>query len=95
MALRHGEKSRARFAARGPSERGLKRSRDVDRDRLKGKSKIVVGGIKAKVGEIAGNDELKEEGEAERQEGKVQEAVGKVKDAARDVKDAVKDAVKD
>jgi uncharacterized protein YjbJ (UPF0337 family) len=67
----------------------------MDRDRVKGKSKVVMGGIKAKAGEIAGNDELKEEGEAERQEGKVQEVVGKVKDAARDVKDAVKDAVKD
>jgi hypothetical protein len=35
----------------------------MDRDRMKGKSKIVVGGIKAKAGEIAGNDELNQSGD--------------------------------
>jgi len=66
----------------------------MDRDRVKGKAKVVIGGIKAKAGKMTGNADLKEEGEAERGEGKVQGAVGKVKDAARDVRDSVKDAVK-
>ncbi|HTE86772.1 MAG TPA: CsbD family protein [Dehalococcoidia bacterium] len=66
----------------------------MDRDRVKGKSKVVTGGIKAKAGEFAGNDDLKQEGKAERTEGKVQGAVGKVKDAARDIRDTVKDSVK-
>ena len=64
----------------------------MEQDRLKGKSKVVMGGIKAKAGELAGNDELKEKGKAERRKGKVQGAMGKVKDAAGAVKDTVKDA---
>lgn len=59
----------------------------MDQDRVKGKSKVVVGSIKAKAGEIAGNNDLKREGKAERRKGKVQGAVGKAKDA---VKHAVK-----
>jgi uncharacterized protein YjbJ (UPF0337 family) len=66
----------------------------MDQDRVKGKSKVVLGGIKVKAGEITGNEDLKEEGRAERGEGKVQGAVGKVKDAARDFKDTVRDAAK-
>jgi len=66
----------------------------MDQDRIKGKSKVVLGGMKAKAGEIIGNDDLKQEGLAERGEGKVQGAVGKVKDAARDFNDTVRDAAK-
>jgi len=66
----------------------------MDQDRVKGKAKVVIGGVKAKAGEVSGNKDLKEEGEAERTEGNIQGAVGKVKDAARDVADTVKDTVK-
>jgi len=49
----------------------------MDRDRVKGKAKVVIGGIKAKAGKMTGNADLKEEGEAERGEGKVQGAVAR------------------
>jgi len=62
----------------------------MDADRVKGKSKVVIGGIKAKAGEVTGNDQLRQDGRAERRKGKVQGAVGKAKDAARDFGDTLK-----
>jgi uncharacterized protein YjbJ (UPF0337 family) len=64
----------------------------MDQDRVKGKSKVLIGGIKAKAGEVTGNDRLKQDGRAERRKGKVQGAVGKGKDAVRDFSGTVKDA---
>jgi uncharacterized protein YjbJ (UPF0337 family) len=66
----------------------------MDQDRVKGKSKVVIGGIKTKAGEVTGNGDLKANGKAERTEGKVQGAFGKVKDAARDFSDPAKDGAK-
>ena len=65
----------------------------MNRDRVEGKAKEVVGGMQEKAGELSGDEDLEARGAAKRGEGKVQGAVGKVKDAANDVKDAVKDAI--
>ncbi len=47
-----------------------------NKDEVAGKGKKIKGSIKDTVGEITGNKELENEGEADRAEGKVQEGVG-------------------
>jgi len=65
----------------------------MNRDRVEGKAKEVVGGMQEKAGELNGDEDLKARGATKRGKGKVQGTVGKVKDAATDVKDAVRDAI--
>lgn len=57
-------------------------------DEIKGKGKQVSGAAKEKLGKLAGNRNLEEEGNQERFEGKVEEKVGKVR---RKVGEAVED----
>lgn len=45
-------------------------------DEVKGKGKKIKGAIKSKVGEVTGDPELENEGEAERTGGEIQEKFG-------------------
>lgn len=62
----------------------------MDKDRIKGKGKEVVGGVQEAFGRATGDEKHVAEGEARQAEGKVQGAVGKVKDVAKDVADKAK-----
>lgn len=55
----------------------------MDKDRIKGSAKQVVGGAKQAIGKAAGDKKLEAEGIAEKVEGKVQSAVGGLKDTLR------------
>ena len=60
-------------------------------DEIKGKGKQVKGAAKEKLGRVAGNRDLEDEGRGDRFEGKVQEKLGK---ARRRVGEAIADAGK-
>ena len=60
----------------------------MDKDRIKGSIRKVVGGTKQAVGKAAGDKKLEAEGAVQKAEGKVQSAVGGLKDT---VKEAVDD----
>ena len=55
----------------------------MDKDRIRGSVKQVVGGAKQAVGKAAGDRKLEAEGVAQNVEGKVQSAVGGLKDTLR------------
>lgn len=55
----------------------------MDRDRVRGSAKQVVGGIREVVGKILGDQETESEGKAEKTAGKIQNAVGGLKDALK------------
>lgn len=57
----------------------------MDKDRVGGSIKQIVGGVKEAVGKAVGDNKLEAEGKAEKAAGKVQNAVGGVKDSVRDV----------
>jgi uncharacterized protein YjbJ (UPF0337 family) len=59
----------------------------MDKDRIAGSVKHVVGGIKEAAGKVLGDTKLIAEGKAEKIEGKLQNAVGGVRDAAREILD--------
>lgn len=56
----------------------------MDRDRVAGSAKQIIGGIKERIGRLLGDRKTQAEGAAQQTEGKVQNAVGGVKDAARE-----------
>ena len=58
----------------------------MNRDRIKGKAKDVLGRAERQAGEWTGNKKAQGEGLKNQVEGKVQNAWGKVKDAGADVK---------
>ena len=58
-----------------------------DKDRIEGSAEQVKGSVKKGVGEMTGDEKLKNEGRAEKAEGKVQNAVGSAKDKVRDATD--------
>jgi uncharacterized protein YjbJ (UPF0337 family) len=64
-------------------------------DEIKGKLNQAKGRIKQGVGDVTGNERLRDEGVADEAAGDVQEGVGKVKrkvgDAVKDVGDRIKD----
>lgn len=62
-------------------------------DKAKGRTKEVVGKVKAKVGEWTDNRDLQAEGEADRVEGKGQHMKGEIKEKIDDAKTAVKSGV--
>ena len=62
-------------------------------DRMEGKGKEAMGGVKEKAGGLTGDHETEAHGKADQTEGKAQGVMGKVKDAASDAKDKVKDTV--
>ena len=58
----------------------------MDKEHAKGGLKEAEGRAKKAAGEIAGDDELKTEGEIDKAEGKARQAAGDVKDAVKDKK---------
>lgn len=55
----------------------------MDKDRIEGKAKDVVGRVQRQAGEWTGDKEQQVKGTAKQAEGKVQNAVGKAKDALK------------
>jgi uncharacterized protein YjbJ (UPF0337 family) len=56
----------------------------MDKDRVDGAAKQMVGNVKEGLGKITGDAKLEADGKAEKAEGKIQNAVGGAKDAIRD-----------
>ena len=56
----------------------------MDKDRIQGSIKQVVGGIKEAVGKAAGDQKTEADGKAEKAAGKFQNAVGSLKDTVRE-----------
>ncbi|HYY68632.1 MAG TPA: CsbD family protein [Terriglobales bacterium] len=56
----------------------------MDKDRIEGKGKDIVGRLKRQTGEWTDNEEQQAGGTAQQAEGKVQGVAGKVKDTGRD-----------
>src|SRR5437764_177938 len=57
----------------------------MDKDRIKGAVKQVVGRVKEAVGQAVGDKKTEEDGKAEQIVGKAQNAVGSVKDTLRGI----------
>ena len=55
----------------------------MDKDRIKGSIKQVVGSTKQAVGKVIGDAKLEAEGTADKAEGKVQNAIGGLKDTLK------------
>jgi len=56
----------------------------MDKDRIQGSIKQVVGGIKEAVGKAAGDQKTEADGKAEKAAGKLQNAFGSMKDTVRE-----------
>jgi uncharacterized protein YjbJ (UPF0337 family) len=56
----------------------------MDNDQMKGKLEQAKGYIKEKTGEATGNEELEEEGKADKAAGSVREGYGEAKDKIHD-----------
>ena len=57
----------------------------MDKDRIIGAAKTVLGTVKQATGKAVGDQKLASDGKAEKVEGKVQNAVGGAKDAVREI----------
>ena len=57
----------------------------MDKDRIIGAAKTVIGTVKEAAGKAVGDQKLAADGKAEKIEGKVQNAVGGAKDAVREI----------
>jgi uncharacterized protein YjbJ (UPF0337 family) len=55
----------------------------MDKDRIEGKGKDVVGKAKEKIGKTTGDRKTERSGKADQVEGKIQKGYGEAKDAAR------------
>ncbi|MDW7556797.1 CsbD family protein [Azospirillum brasilense] len=55
----------------------------MNTDRITGAGKELKGEVKKQTGDLTGNQELKDEGRADKAEGKMDKVVGKVKDILR------------
>ncbi len=62
----------------------------MDRDRIEGKGKDLMGQAKEGAGEIGRDRDLQAEGKSDQAEGNVQEKWGKAKDKIREVVDDVR-----
>ncbi len=56
----------------------------MDKDRIAGSAKQVVGAAKEAAGKVLGDGKLEAEGKSDKVVGKVQNAIGGAKDAIRD-----------
>lgn len=56
----------------------------MDKDRVEGGGKKVVGSIKEAIGKVTGDTKLQAEGAAQKTAGSAQNAIGGVKDSGRD-----------
>src|SRR5687768_12500531 len=59
---------------------------EMTQDRIEGKGKEFMGGVKEKVGDATDNEELEDEGKADKVEGKAQDTWGKAKETVEEVK---------
>ena len=66
----------------------------MDRDRMEGKGKEALGGVKEQAGQLTGDEQTQAEGTADRAEGKGQGALGQAKEAVGDAADTAKDTLK-
>ena len=66
---------------------------NMTQDRMEGKAKDTMGGLKEQAGSLTGDQETEAKGTADQAEGKAQGAMGKVKDAVGDATDKVKEKV--
>jgi uncharacterized protein YjbJ (UPF0337 family) len=57
----------------------------MDKDRIAGSVKHVVGSIREAAGKVLGDHKTQVEGKAQKAEGKLQNAVGGMKDKAREI----------
>ena len=57
----------------------------MDKDRIIGAAKTVIGTVKEAAGKAVGDQKLAADGKAEKIEGKVQNVVGGAKDAVREI----------
>jgi len=57
----------------------------MDKDRIAGSAKHVVGGLKEAAGKSLGDAKLVVDGRAEKAAGKLQNAIGSLRDAAREI----------
>src|SRR5258708_4543127 len=62
----------------------------ADKEQFKGKFNEAAGSVKSGVGKMAGDDQMRAEGEAQKAKGKVQGFVGGAKDKAREFGDKAK-----
>lgn len=62
----------------------------MDKDRIEGKGKDLLGHGKEGVGKLTNDREMQSEGQADQAEGTVQETWGQAKDKVRDVADSVR-----
>jgi uncharacterized protein YjbJ (UPF0337 family) len=56
----------------------------MHKDEAQGKGKEAAGNIKDAVGQLTGDQRLRDEAAGDKAEGKLQQGVGKIKEAARD-----------
>ena len=56
----------------------------MDKDRIAGSAKQIVGSIKERIGRLFGDRKTAAEGAAQQTEGQVQNTVGGIKDTARE-----------
>ncbi|MDQ2101270.1 CsbD family protein [Azospirillum isscasi] len=55
----------------------------MNTDRITGAGKELKGEVKKQAGDLTGNQDLKDEGRADKAEGKIDKVIGKVKDVFR------------
>jgi uncharacterized protein YjbJ (UPF0337 family) len=55
----------------------------MDKDRIAGSAKQIIGAIKETAGKAVGDAKLQADGKADQVEGKVQNAIGAIKDAVK------------
>jgi uncharacterized protein YjbJ (UPF0337 family) len=56
----------------------------MDKDRIKGSAKQIIGSVKQTVGKALGDPKLQQDGKADVLEGKVRSTVGGIKDLIRE-----------
>lgn len=59
-------------------------------DKIKGRTDEVIGKVKAKVGDLVGNQDLEDKGNTQNVAGKAERMKGEAKEKMADAKDAVK-----
>jgi uncharacterized protein YjbJ (UPF0337 family) len=57
----------------------------VDKDRVKGQTKVIKGDLKETAADITGSPRLKEEGRRDKTEGRIDKVKGDIKDTIRDL----------
>ena len=80
-ALHRSRKQTRSQHGHGPT----KGNRIMDKDRIAGSVKQVVGSIKEAAGKVLGDQKIAADGKAEKAAGKLQNAIGSIRDSAREI----------